>query len=269
LITIIGNGAMAFALAKGIYESKSLTSNIEIVGRNPEKLEKFKDKILKNGSNGKKIFTKELDFFDIENKIILLTVKPYALIPVASKLKGKAKTLYSVLAGTSIESLKNISSENYIRIMPNVSAFYQNSFSLLTAGINSNLSDEVKKQTETIFNSVGETIWLETENELDIGTGISGSGPAYLALVAEAIADGGVKAGLKREVATQISKGLFKSFASLMTENSSFSNIKDSVMSPKGTTAHGYATLEENNTRHAFIKAIENAYNQSQVLKKS
>jgi len=239
MITIIGNGKMALAIAKG------LNGECEVVGRDEAKLQKFCQE-----SGVKKYYL--LNNFDITNKTIILATKPYTLELL--ELKGKAKEVISIMAGKKIDEIKKyIDSELYSRAMPNVAAEYLAS---TTAIYGSNRAKE-------IFDKIGKTIVVNSEKELDIATAIAGSGPAFLALVAEAIADGGVLCGLSRELSYELTNGLFKSFASIDKKPS---DIKDSVMSPAGTTASGYEALEENNVRNGFIKAIKSAYNKSQKI---
>jgi len=242
---------MAFAIAKGLVDSY----HIEVIGRDMKKLKEFRENL------GTKIDISEYgDSFSINGKTIILAVKPNNLQAISPFLSGIAKNIFSVLAGTTIESIKReIKSKSYIRAMPNLSALFQKSMTSITGDIYS------KDLAVNIFSTIGLTLWLETENEIDIATAIAGSGPAYLSLVAEAIADGGVKAGLKRKDSEKLVAGLFNGFPSLL-ENHKASEIKDSVMSPKGTTAYGYATLEEGSVRNSFIKAIEYAYQRAVVL---
>lgn len=199
-----------------------------------------------------------LDHVNIDNKNILLCVKPYALESVASKLIGKARTLYSILAGTTVVSLKeNIASEATVRAMPNLAAKFGLSATTLAG-------DELRKEEASkIFSAIGDTLWLGSEKELDIATAVAGSGPAYLALVAEAMMDGAVKQGLKRDDSMQLVQSLFAGFSPLISAQHP-AILKDAVMSPGGTTAAGYATLEESGVRNGFIKAIEVAFGVTQ-----
>ncbi len=195
--------------------------------------------------------------FNIDGKILLLAIKPYALELVSQKLKGRAKAVISVLAGSSINSIKKeIDSEFYIRAMPNLAATYQKSMTTLCG------DEEFKDEAIKIANSFGTTLWLSSEKELDIATAIAGSGPAFLALIAESLADGGVKEGLKRDDAYSLVRGLFEGFSFLLN-NKHPAIIKDEVMSPGGTTAAGYSALEEYGTRNSMIKAISKAYNRA------
>jgi len=104
-------------------------------------------------------------------------------------------------------------------------------------------------------------LWLESEAKLDAATAIGGSGPAFLALVAEALADGGVACGLSRDEAAALTTGLFRSYAALAHEHPAA--VKDMVMSPAGTTAAGYGALEDRGVRGAFIEAVRKAYDRS------
>ncbi len=195
--------------------------------------------------------------FNIDGKILLLAIKPYALELVSQKLKGRAKAVISVLAGSSINSIKKeIDSEFYIRAMPNLAATYQKSMTTLCG------DEEFKDEAIKIANSFGTTLWLSSEKELDIATAIAGSGPAFLSLIAESLADGGVKEGLKRDDAYSLVRGLFEGFSFLLN-NKHPAIIKDEVMSPGGTTAAGYSALEECGTRNSMIKAISKAYNRA------
>jgi len=243
-IAIIGPGKMALALAKGLEKECELT----IVGRDGEKLLHFAEQLSKH------VKIALLDKYDIDGQTVLLCVKPYALKDISLSLKGKAETIYSVLAGTNIENLKKaIKAKQYIRAMPNLSAEFFSSMTTLTG-------DQAKKdEAEQLFSSIGQTLWVESEKELDIATAIAGSGPAFLAMVAEALADGGVKEGLKRSDAIKLVEGLFLGFSPLLKNNHP-ALIKDAVMSPNGTTAAGYGALEEKGVRDAFIKAIQKAY---------
>jgi pyrroline-5-carboxylate reductase len=199
-----------------------------------------------------------LEDFNIEDRDIILAVKPYALESVASKLKGKANTLYSILAGTSLEDLKaNIEAKSHIRTMPNVSAKFGASTTIITG--DSNRRDKAIE----IFSSIGDTFWVDSEKEIDIATAIAGSGPALLCLVAEAMMDGLVKEGMKRGDAVDITNSLFKGFAPLISSNHP-AVIKDSVMSPAGTTAAAYSALEEGGVRYSFIKAVSEAFKLTQ-----
>jgi pyrroline-5-carboxylate reductase len=237
---------MAMAMAHGLKKNY----NLEFVARDTSKLDLLKEEFSAN------IYP--LNNFDISNKKVILAVKPYALESVSKQLVGEADSLYSVLAGTTLEALKSsIPAKNHIRIMPNVSAKFGASTSVITG-------DETKKEEAIkLFSTIGDTFWVDSEKEIDIATAIAGSGPALLTLVAEAMMDGLVKEGMKRPDAINITNSLFKGFAPLIA-SSHPALIKDSVMSPAGTTAAAYGALEEGAVRSAFIKAVGEAFRVTQ-----
>jgi len=249
-ITFIGNGNMALSIAQGLKNDYT----IEVVGRNEEKLASFEKQL---GVSVKKYLLKD---FDLTCKEIILCVKPANIVEVGKLLKGEAKVLYSVLAGTTLHSLEqNIPAGAYVRTMPNLAASVGASMTTLTGDI------RFKVQAEELFSAIGTTRWLGSEKEIDIATALAGSGPAYLALIAEALADGAVKQGLKRDDAMAVMRGLFSGFGSLIQEVHP-ALLKDGVMSPGGTTAAGYGALEEKGVRGACIDAIEAAYNKAKEL---
>jgi len=249
-ITFIGNGNMALSIAKGLMENYK----IEVVGRDMLKLNKFEDDL------GIQIEKHLMDNFNIDSKTIMFCVKPANVESVGVRLKGKARVIYSVLAGTSVKKLKdNLSSDAVVRTMPNLAASVGLSMTTLTG------DEDFKEEAEKILGAIGNTRWLSSEKELDIATALAGSGPAYLALIAESLTDGAVKQGLKRDDAMEIMRGLFGGFGGLI-QNIHPALLKDGVMSPGGTTAAGYAALENGNVRSSCIDAIEAAYKRALEL---
>lgn len=249
-ITFIGNGNMALSIAQGLKNRYK----IEVVGRDMAKLEKFEEAL------GTTIEKSLMQNFNIEEKSIILCVKPYNIEEVSKQLQGEARVIYSVLAGSTVEKLKNnFSTKAVVRTMPNLAASVHHSMTTLTG------DTSFQEEATEIFGSIGPTVWLSSEKELDIATGLAGSGPAYLALIAEALADGAVKQGLKRDDAMAIMRGLFGGFGKLISEVHP-ALLKDGVMSPGGTTAAGYAALEKGNVRNSCMDAIEAAYKRATEL---
>lgn len=240
LLTIFGNGVMASAMISGLLRRGF---EIEVFGRDEKKLYDLKNRYPKIETNVYK------NGVDISGKNVILCVKPYALETVSKQLKNRASTLFSVLAGVTIERLKaNVQAECYIRAMPNIAANFGKSMTTLTGG------KEMREKALEIFGAIGKTLWLESEKELDTATILAGSAPAFLALVAESLIDGGVKEGLKRTDAEFLARGLFEGFSELLNNYAHPALIKDAVMSPNGVTAKGYAALEDYKVRSAFMK---------------
>lgn len=250
LITFIGNGNMALAIAQGLKDGYE----IEVIGRNPQNLDNFEKAL------GTTIKKHALKNFDITGKTIIFGVKPQNLTEVSAQLQGSADSFYSILAGTTLSSLKNaIKAKHYVRAMPNMAASVQKSMTTLTG------AQELKTEALEIFSAIGKAHWLGSEKELDIATALAGSGPAYLALIAEALTDGAVNQGLKRPDAMAIMRGLFDGFGTLIQEQHP-ALLKDTVMSPGGTTAAGYSALEKAGVRDACIDAIAQAKARADAL---
>jgi pyrroline-5-carboxylate reductase len=249
-ITFIGNGNMGLSIAQGLKGKY----NIEVIGRDMSKLDAFEKAL------GQSVQKNLIDDFDITDKTLLLCVKPNNVEEVSKKLKGTARVLFSVLAGTSLEKLKsNFNTNAVVRTMPNLAASVGKSMTTLTGDIG------YKEEAKVLLGAIGDTLWLNSEKEIDIATALAGSGPAYLALMAEALVDGAVKQGLKREDAMATMRGLFDGFGTLIKEMHP-SLLKDGVMSPGGTTAAGYGALEDGNVRASCMNAIEKAYKRATEL---
>jgi pyrroline-5-carboxylate reductase len=252
-LTIIGSGNMAYAILKGVVGKYS----VEVVARDASRLDQLRQEF------GDQITTELLgEGFEITDKNLLLCVKPHALQSVAKMFRGEANALLSVLAGVKLETLKSVIKARYtVRIMPNLAARFGKSMTTLCG------DEAFRKEAIDICNCFGSALWVGSEKEIDIATAIAGSGPAYLALIAEALADGGVHEGLKREDAVTLVRGLFDGFAPLLNEVHP-ALLKDAVMSPGGTTAAGYAALEKGSVRDSCIKAVGAAYQRAVALGK-
>ncbi|MDP2849809.1 MAG: pyrroline-5-carboxylate reductase [Sulfuricurvum sp.] len=249
-ITFVGNGKMALALAKGLCK----THTIEVIGRTQASMDNFETAL--NISITKTLYANA----SIKDKKVILCVKPANLNEVAPLLKGKADVLYSVLAGTSLEALKTIEAFHYCRAMPNLAAEAGASMTSLVG------DHSIADNAIALFETIGKTLWLNSEKELDIATALAGSGPAYLALVAEALCDGAVREGLKRDDAMVLMRGLFEGFGKLI-QTTHPAILKDNVMSPGGTTAAGYGALEKGKVREGCMEAIHAAYARAKEMK--
>lgn len=249
-ITFVGNGKMALSLAKGLAK----THAVEVIGRSAEALDKFETAL--GVSVTKTLYASAA----IEGKTVILCVKPANLTEVAPLLRGKAKALYSVLAGTTLASLKSIEAHHYCRAMPNLAAEVGASMTSLVG------DSEIASDAVELFKAIGPVLWLSSEKELDIATALAGSGPAYLSLVAEALTDGAVREGLKRDDAMVLMRGLFEGFGKLI-QTTHPALLKDGVMSPGGTTAAGYGALEKGGVRNGCMEAIRAANERAKGMK--
>lgn len=234
---ILGSGVMARALAWGLKNNYALC----IVGRSAQKLDEFQ----KNGFQ-----TLLYDEFKAENKALILAFKPYALDELARKLTGKAKFIISILANKDFKDLQAIKSCNYALAMPNIAAFHKASTTPFVCE-NAEFKDEIK----AILSTFGKAYELENPAQMSAAMAISGCAPAFLAVVAESIANGGVYGGLKKDLSLKLTQGLFESFTALLKHEHP-ALIKEQVCSPAGVTIKGVKILEEKAVRGAFFEAI-------------
>jgi len=195
---------------------------------------------------------------NLDGYIVILAIKPQSLDDL--HVEGKAKGIISILAGVTLEKLKSkINAQSYVRAMPNMAALVRKSATSLCG------DEELKDEAIEVLSSIGKCFWLKSENELDIATGLAGSAPAWIALVAEALSDGAVNLGLKRDVTYKYVAQLFEGVGEVL-QNEHPAILKDKVTSPNGTTIAGLAKLEEGGVRDSFIKAMEASYQRAKKL---
>ena len=202
-------------------------------------------------------------------EVVILSVKPQVFDSVArdvSKVVRETPPLViSILAGVSIARLEAaMPGWPVVRAMPNTPATVGCGMSALAVG-NRSLEEHVVL-AQQIFQTVGEVVQV-AEPLLDGVTGLSGSGPAYVAIMIEALADGGVAAGLSRSTANLLALQTVLGTAQLLRKTGMHPAVlKDKVTSPGGTTISGIACLEELGMRSAIIEAVRAASSRSREL---
>jgi pyrroline-5-carboxylate reductase len=198
--------------------------------------------------------------------VLLLAIKPQILDSVVKELTVASQALViSILAGVSLSRLEAAFPERAIvRAMPNTPATVGAGITAIAAG--KNVETEHLSVAKSIFTAVGEVVEVP-EYMMDAVTGLSGSGPAFVAIAIEALADGGVAAGLPRPIASQLALSTVLGTAKLLQESQLHpAQLKDRVTSPGGTTIAGVARLENSGFRSAIIEAVKAAYRRSQEL---
>ncbi len=198
---------------------------------------------------------------------VILAIKPQVLANVAEELSGAevaCELWLSILAGASLEQLEKIFKQPVIRAMPNTPVMVGCGMTALASG--KNVLPLHLDRAQHIFAAVGEAITVP-EAWMDAVTGLSGSGPAFVAIAVEALTDGGVAAGLPRAVAAKLALQTVRGTTELMIQTDLHpALLKDQVTSPGGTTIAGVASLEASGFRAALIQAVQAAYRRSQEL---
>lgn len=189
---------------------------------------------------------------------VLLAIKPQILPSVIDELRGYINNslVMSIAAGKSISELRTLGLElnPLVRIMPNTPALVASAVSGISFA--DNVSDDQKQWVIELFSSCGLAFEIK-EELLDAVTGLSGSGPAYMMMVMEALADGGVQQGLSRELSLKMAAMTMYGSAKLVLETEQHPAVlKDQVCSPGGTTIEAVAVLEELGLRSSLIEAV-------------
>ncbi len=262
-IGFIGAGNMAEALIKGLLQASVFpVSRISASDVDPAR------RRLIGTTYG---ITVEAENPEVAAKsdILLLAVKPQVMGEALASLKGSVTAehlVISIAAGVPIAFLTRRlpPTSRIIRVMPNTPALVLQGASALAAG--EHTTPEDVEAALTIFRAVGKAV-VVSEHLLDAVTGLSGSGPAYIFIVIEALADAGVKMGLPRETAMLLATQTVLGAAAMALETGKHpGQLKDMVTSPGGTTLAGLHALESAGLRAAFLTAVEAATRRSQEL---
>lgn len=191
----------------------------------------------------------------LPNVPAVLAVKPHLVAEVARSLIDPGLVI-SIAAGITIEAIETAlpPSTRVVRVMPNTPALVGEGAAAIAGGTHA--TDADVEQVVSMFSAVGEAVTV-TEPQLDAVTGLSGSGPAYVFLLAEALADAGVAAGLPRATAETLAHQTIRGAGRMLTEGDvTATDLRIGVTTPAGTTAAGLAVLEERAVRSAVIDAV-------------
>ena len=250
---IIGAGNMANAIVSGIINSKIFEKNDIIISDiSKDQRKKIEEQYsIKTTADNNEVAEK--------SDIILFAVKPQYFESSIGNIKTEKinnKLIISIMAGISIEKIKEYLKANVqiARIMPNTPAFVNEAMSVIC--FDDNLSDDNKIIVVSIFESIGKTK-ISDESKIDAVTAISGSSPAYVFMMIEAMADAGVLLGLSRDDAYFLaSQSIMGSAKMYLETNTHPAKLKDMVCSPAGTTIEALRVLEERGFRSALIEAM-------------
>ncbi len=263
-ISIIGTGNMGEALVSGLISSESTNpEHIICTDVRDDKIKSVKDKY------GVVTMKNNIDAVEA-SEIVIYAVKPQIIASVLRETAScldMSKLIISIAAGVPLAAIESFLKKELrlIRAMPNIAAFVKESASVLAAGQNATKDDV--KLAMAIFDSMGKSIFIKENILMDAITGLSGSGPAYIFLIVDALADAGVKVGLSREDALFLSSQTVLGAAKLLIETKEHpGRLKDMVTSPGGTAIAGIHTLEKGGLRTTLINAVEVATERSKEL---
>jgi pyrroline-5-carboxylate reductase len=264
-VGFVGSGNMGEALIHGLLHGHLCRPDQIICSdARPERLKMIREKYGVKGTSHNTEVVKQSD-------IIILAVKPQIMKPVIDEITKHldlSKLIISIAAGVSLETIESCAQKELklIRVMPNICVSVREGVSAIAAGKHALKEDLML--SKTIFDSVGRSLFID-EYLLDAVTGLSGSGPAYIFLIIDALADAGVKVGLARDDSLILASQTVLGAAKMLIETGEHpGKLKDLVTSPGGTAIAGLHTLEEGGLRTTLINAVEVATQRSKTLGK-
>jgi pyrroline-5-carboxylate reductase len=264
-IAFLGGGNMAEALIKGLIASGAAKADHIFVS----------DIAFDRLAHLKKTYGTIIEKDNItavqEAGIVILSVKPQIIDKVLGEIStvvDEKKLVISIAAGIALAKIENALKDGsrVVRVMPNTPALVLAGAAALAGGKNATSEDLALAQG--IFNSVGRAVVVE-EKLMDAVTGLSGSGPAYVFVLIDALSDAGVKVGLPRPLALELAAQTVYGAAKMVIETKEHpGKLRDMVTSPGGTTIEGLHALEKGKLRATLINAVEAATARSKELGK-
>lgn len=262
-IAFLGTGSMAEALIKGLLRGGTAKpEQIIATFRRRERMEEFRKSYPVSVTMDNAQAARDAE-------VLVLSIKPQAMGKLLDQIApsvNHTKLIISIAAGVPIEAIERKlgAGARIVRAMPNTPSLVGAGACALAGG--EHATDEDLRTASSVFDSVGISTVVE-EYLLDSVTGLSGSGPAYVFLVIEALSDAGVKVGLPRYTALQLAAQTVLGSAKLLLETGVHpGQLKDQVTSPGGTAIAGLHTLEAGGLRTTLINAVEAATKRAREL---
>jgi pyrroline-5-carboxylate reductase len=260
----IGGGQMAEAMLAGLLKSAEASSFIvsePVAERRQYMAEKYKVKT-----------TESNDEVCQQSDVVVVAVKPQVLEGVLQKLDKQAVSkclIISIVAGKTLSNFESNLPEGtrVARVMPNTPCLVGQGASVFV--LNSKCTSKDQEVVNAVMGSCGIVEQVQNESLLDAVTGLSGSGPAYVYLMIEAMSDGGVRMGLPRPTATRLAAQTVMGAGQMVLNAGKHpGELKDNVTSPGGTTIAGVHALETGSFRGTVMNAVEAATNRCRELGK-
>lgn len=261
-IGFVGAGNMAEAMLRGLLRGNDFApEQVTASGPREERVRELREKYAIHATTDNHV--------PASAEIVVLSVKPQIMSRVLDEVSGTISPdalVISIAAGVPVSTIQSrlASGTRVIRAMPNTPALVDAGATAIAGGEHARESDLA--DAKRIFDAIGLTVILE-ESQLDAVTGLSGSGPAYVFLILEALSDAGVKVGLSRRTAQLLAAQTVLGSAKLLLEtNEHPGRLKDMVTSPGGTAITGLHTLENGGVRTTLMNAVEAATRRSREL---
>jgi pyrroline-5-carboxylate reductase len=263
-LSFIGAGNMARSLVGGLIADGCDPSRIRLSDPEADRIQDLAHRL------GVRILADNRAAVEAAD-VVVLAVKPQALPAVAREISDRVRErqplVISIAAGIRTTDLARWLGEDtaIVRAMPNTPALVQSGATGLFA--NARVSDEQRDLAETILRAVGLTLWVEEEDQLDLVTALSGSGPAYFFLVMEALQEAATRQGLPAETARLLAlQTAFGASRMALESDEEAATLRQRVTSPGGTTEQALRVLEEGGLRDLMEQALAAAARRSREL---
>ncbi len=262
-ICFIGSGAMATAMIAGMYK-KELVGAENITASDPylAQLQKLADRY--------QVKTTQNNVEAIKDKdVIVLSIKPQTLDEVGAQLRGHIPShalVLSIMAGITVDTISDkLHHYRVVRVMPNTPARVGQGMSVWVC--TEEVTDIQKQQAQVMLGALGDALFVDKEDYLDMATALSGTGPAYVFMFMEAMIDAGVHMGFSRRVAEQLVYQTIEGSVAFARDSGRHpAELRNMVTSPGGTSADAIYQLEKGSFRTVLSKAIWAAYKKSRYL---
>jgi len=262
-LAFVGGGTMAEAMVRGILERKLVTpARITVSGprreRRAELAKTYRVKALASNVEAAR-----------QADVVVISVKPQVLPRVMAELRGKLadeQLVLSIVAGASSDALRaGLDHASIVRAMPNTPA--QVAMGVTVWWATSSVSGGQRERTRTILSALGEELEVEQEDQVDMATALSGTGPSYVFLLMEALVDAGVHLGFSRRVAEELVLRTVEGSALFARRSGRhLAELRNMVTSPGGTSAAALYQLEKGGLRTVLSKAVYAAYLRTREL---
>jgi pyrroline-5-carboxylate reductase len=261
LVAVIGAGVMGETLLSGLLRAGRAPGDLVVAERRPERAAELREKygveVIGNVEAVERADT------------VVLVVKPQDMGAVVDEIAGSVKPgalVVSLAAGITTEFLEQRlpAGTPVVRVMPNTPALVDQGMAAISPG--AHCDDEHLAHAESLLSAVGKVVQVPEKHQ-DAVTAISGSGPAYIFYVTEAMIEAGVFLGLPRTTATELVVQTLYGAATMLRETGEHPSVlRENVTSPGGTTVAALRTLDDHKVRAAFISALEAARDRSHEL---
>ena len=266
-LAFIGCGVMAESIVAGLLRQK-LVNPAQIIASHPranrreELSEKYQITVFEDNAEAVK-------FLPAANSTIVLCVKPQRLNGVLAEISDAVKPnqmIVSIIAGATIATISEaLRNSHVVRAMPNTPAQIGAGMTAWTCS--ENVSDAQRAQVKTLLTALGKELYVETENQIDMATSLSATGPTYIFMMMEAMTDAGVHMGFSREMSKElVQQTMFGATLFAIETDKHPAELRNMVTSPGGTSAAAIYEMEKGSLRTVLSKAIYAAYQRAVEL---